>query len=348
MGKTHAVTLAALAGALLIAWLLFQALPDLTGHGRAGTAVAGEPGVVRGAGSPPDFAGRTGVVGGPAAPVPARSGDSDAEVVGDVVFEPRDRDIFRETVRWARDEGVEALPIGQIMVRVGKRFVGSPYTPYTLDPPGPERLVVDLRGFDCVTYVESVLALARVIRASRGGELPDFNAFTAELRRIRYRNGRMDGYTSRLHYFSEWIRDNAELGLVRDVTRELGGRPDTSTIDFMSTHADAYAPLDGHPERVESIREIEETLSAEPRYVIPQGKVGEVAGRIRDGDVIAMTSTVPGLDVAHTGIAVRVNGRVHLMNAPLAGRSVEISALPLPERILRIDGQDGIMVARPL
>ena len=64
--------------------------------------------------------------------------------------------------------------------------------------------------------------------------------------------------------------------------------------------------------------------------------------------MIAATSTLPGLDIAHTGFAIRIDGRLHLMHAPLVGSVVEISERPLADRILTIQAQDGIMVARPL
>ncbi len=347
MGKMHALAAAALGLALFAAWLVYANLPALRGHR------APEPGTGSTAAVPVDSSAYgaesgTGVMGGPTAPTPPPRADPDAVIRGDVVYEPDDLEIFQATVRWARSEAIDTLPIGPLIARLGRRFVGSPYTPHTLDLPGPERLVVNLRTFDCVTYVESMLALARVLRASRGADIPGFEAFTNQLRLIRYRNGRLDGYASRLHYFTDWIRDNQAMGLVRDITRQLGGSPVTGPIDFMSTHAAAYAPLVGHPERVARIRAVERELSSEPRYVVPQQQVAAVADRIRDGDIIAMTSTVAGLDVAHTGFAIRVGGQLHLMNAPLVGKSVEISTLPLATRILRIDGQDGIMVARPL
>ena len=72
-----------------------------------------------------------------------------------------------------------------------------------------------------------------------------------------------------------------------------------------------------------------------------------IDGTRTDGDIIAATSTVPGLDIAHTGIALWRDGRLHLLHAPLAGGVVQISEVPLAERIQRIRGQDGVMVARP-
>lgn len=192
-------------------------------------------------------------------------------------------------------------------------------------------------------YVESVLALARVM----SGGIPTFERFQDELRRIRYRDGRIEGYASRLHYFSEWIRDNEEMGIVRDVTRELGGVPTDEPIGFMSANRQEYEGLKD-PATLARIVEIEEKLSAHPRFYIPEQRIAEIAPLIEDGDIIAITSSLRGLDVAHTGFALWVNGSLHFMNAPLVGTDVRISELPLAERVARIEGQDGIMVARPL
>lgn len=260
-----------------------------------------------------------------------------------VELDERDRTIFHETMAWARAERLDTLPLGEIIVRVGQRFVDTPYVPGTLDVEGEERLVVNLRGLDCVTYVENVLAISRLIQ--RGQD--DFDAFLAELARIRYRGGEIAGYPSRLHYFSDWIVDNQEMGLVRDVTRELGGERDAEPIAFMSNNLKAYRQL-ADPANLAEIRRIEDRISDRPRYVIPESRIAQVESGIRNGDIIAATSTLPGLDVAHTGIAVWIDGRLHLMHAPLVGKSVEISELPLAERILGIRAQDGIMVARPV
>lgn len=287
--------------------------------------------------------GGTGVVGGPAAPGSGVAPPASAVVGDQVVYLEEDVRIFEETMAWARENRLDTLAIGEIIVRTGERFVDDPYTPYTLDPPGPERVVINLREFDCVTYVESVLAMARLIRDGDD----DFDSFVNEVARLRYRDGELDGYLSRLHYFSEWISDNERLGLLRDITADLGGRTDDEPIDFMSTHSDAYDNLDGRPERIAQIREIEQSLSQRSRSYIPKSQIGPVADRIQNGDVIAATSSVEGLDIAHTGFALWRDGRLHLMHAPLVGSVLEISERPLADRILRIDGQDGIMVARP-
>jgi hypothetical protein len=99
----------------------------------------------------------------------------------------------------------------------------------------------------------------------------------------------------------------------------------------------------------EAIRAMERRLNRGPaRWYIPKDRIAAVANRIQDGDIIAATSTLPGLDIAHTGIALWQHGELHLLHAPLVGKSVEISALPLADRIRGIPTQDGIMVARVL
>ncbi len=278
------------------------------------------------------------VPGGPAGPSPAPG------------WTPADWRILQEKVRWGVAHGLDTLPPGIAIARLGQTFVGTTYTPGTLEVPGPERVVVNLRELDCVTFVENVLALVRFIRQDGVALLANPPAARARYQRyledLRYRGGRLDGYASRLHYFSEWLADNEQRGAVRVITGELGGIEDPEPIGFMSAHPGSYRQL-ADPAVLDAIRATERRLNAgPPRLYLPQDRIAEAAGRIQDGDIIAATSTVAGLDVAHTGIAVWRRGRLHLLHAPLVGKSVEISDRPLAERIQGIATQDGIMVAR--
>lgn len=261
-----------------------------------------------------------------------------------------DWEVFASAVRRAAGEGVDTLPLGDAMARVGLSFVGTPYEAATLEAEGPEGLVVNFRGLDCVTFVETAFATARFVRAGGADLLDDRgraeDRYEALLTEVRYRDGRIDGYPSRLHYFSDWIADNAARGLVRDLGPELATVRDDEPIDFMTTHPDAYRQLaDGG--NVSAVRAAEERLSSAGRWYLPAASIEGAAPGIRDGDVIAATSTVAGLDVAHTGLALWRDGALHLLHAPLAGGVVTVSEVPLAERIAGIRGQDGIMVARP-
>ncbi len=259
--------------------------------------------------------------------------------------------ILEAKVRWAVAHRLDTLPLGRAIAALGETFVGARYTPRTLEVPGPERVVVNLQEFDCVTFVENLLAMTRFIRQEGVAGLADRRAaerrYAGYLQELRYRGGRLDGYPSRLHYFSEWLSDNAARGNLVLLTERLGGLTRPGALFFMSAHPRSYRQM-ADPAVREAIRAREASLNAGPaRWYVPEDRIGAVERRIEDGDIIAATSTLPGLDVAHTGIALWKNGRLHLLHAPLVGTSVEISTLPLAERIRSIETQDGIMVGRP-
>lgn len=263
----------------------------------------------------------------------------------------RDWEVFRTTVSKAWSEGVDTLSIGEAIVWFGLEFVGSPYGPGTLEVAGEEDVVVNFEEFDCVTLVENAVSLARFVKSNQpeilASEGQYQKAYKRALRELRYRGGRIDGYPSRLHYFSDWIRDNEGKGLMKEVTQELGGEEDRATINFMSTHVESYRQL-ANRANVTAIQETESELSSLVRYKIPEDNVQDWTSGIRNGDIIAATSTVDGLDVAHTGLAYWQGSELFLLHAPLVGEVVEISDRPLAERLLRIQGQDGIRVVRPM
>jgi hypothetical protein len=270
---------------------------------------------------------------------------------GQPAWAEEDWEIFRDKVAWAASERLDTLPLGNAMAALGRTFVGTAYVPNTLEVDGPEGLVINFRELDCVTFVENVFALSRFVRAYPADLVSDRAAaeaaYGAMLTEVRYRGGVIDGYPSRLHYFTDWIGDNARRGLVRDVSLDLGAVRDEEPVNFMTTHTDAYRQL-SDPAHVASVREAEVALSTRGRHYIPEDRIEAVADGIRDGDIIAATSTVEGLDVAHTGLALWVDGTLRLMHAPLVGDSVQISEITLAERVRGIGGQDGIIVSRPV
>ena len=244
-------------------------------------------------------------------------------------------------------------PLGRATVRVGEQAVGTPYESSTLEqylkaggkPASLEPLTLSLTRFDCVTLVESCLAIARVARA-RG--TPTWERFGREVERMRYRGGTRGDYTSRNHYFSEWISDGARRGLVRDLGAELGGVEDVRPLRFMTEHRASYPALadDGV---YRAIGEMERRLDDQPRRVIPTARIADVAERIQTGDVLAFATSIPGLDVSHSAMAYRDrDGVLRVLHAPLSGGSVEITKRTLPEYVEAIKRSTGILVARPL
>ena len=90
---------------------------------------------------------------------------------------------------------------------------------------------------DCTTFVETVLALAL---ADKDKER-NFGSFKKALQHIRYRGGVLNGYPSRLHYFSEWIKDNERKGIVKERTDEFSTLQQELHLNFMSTHPDSLS-----------------------------------------------------------------------------------------------------------
>ncbi len=297
------------------------------------------------AAAPPDAAApAASVVGDPV------SGLEPLDTIPGTVWTADDWRIFTEKIEWAAAQRLDTLSLGDAVAALGVTFVGWTYTPATLEAPGDEHIVVNLRELDCVTFIETVWALTRFHRERGVEALADparaRAAYEGYLESIRYRDGRLDRYPSRLHYFSDWLWNHEDRGHLRLVTADLGGVPDDEPIDFMSTHPDAYPAL-ASAEFLREIRAREAALNTRgPRIYLPQNAIGAVEGGILDGDIIAATSTVSGLDIAHTGIALWRDGRLHLLHAPLVGKNVEISEAPLADRIQGIGGQDGILVAR--
>jgi hypothetical protein len=210
--------------------------------------------------------------------------------------------------------------------------------------PRSEPLTLDLSRFDCVLLVEGCLAVARAAAKQGGG----WSDFAREVERMRYRGGVRSGYASRLHYFSEWIEDNARRGLLRDLGAELGGTRDERPLRFMTEHRASYPALRDDP-TFQAIAERERALDSMRRIVIPTARIAAVQDRIQTGDVLAFATRIAGLDATHTGFAYRDRaGVMRVLHAPLSGGAVEVSRRTLPDYVAAIRNATGIMVARPL
>ncbi|MGH7458107.1 MAG: N-acetylmuramoyl-L-alanine amidase-like domain-containing protein [Longimicrobiaceae bacterium] len=271
-------------------------------------------------------------------------------------YAARTADADHERLRlWSYWQGIETRRGGWEMprrtARVGEYALGTPYQAFTLEAylrrgghPGREPLALSLTRFDCVTFVESSLAIARLVATGGRG----WSGFAREVERLRYRGGVRDGYLSRLHYFSEWISDNQRRGHVRDLGRELGGVADRRPLRFMTQHPESYPALAWDQTRRE-IGQLERRLDGHPRWVIPSDRIPEVEDFIESGDILAYATSLAGLDVTHTGLAWRgPDGVVRVLHAPLSGGVVEITRATLHGYVRGLGTASGILVARPV
>lgn len=197
-------------------------------------------------------------------------------------------------------------------------YLDKPYVAHTLEVNNEEQLVVNLEEVDCTTFVEYVLAQS--LADTRGGAMEDY------LKRIRYRDGRIDGYTSRLHYIAEWVENGVRNGFIEDVTALCS--PDTLpvSLSFMSAHPDAYRHLKRSPENVAKMKAIEKRLSDGSFHYLPKEKItDEGPAWIKDGDIFCITTDIAGLDVVHLGFACHRDGQLKLLHASSSRKQVVLS-----------------------
>jgi len=228
-------------------------------------------------------------------------------------------------------------------------FLNRPYVAHTLEVNDKEQLVVNTRQLDCTTLVENVVALTR---CARGGKT-SFDAFRKNLLKLRYRQGRLTDYTSRLHYFSDWINDKTTMGIVKEVQQPatVFTAEQTLSINYMSTHAKAYKALAAQPQLVPIIARQEHDLTGRKYRYIPKNEVIDspaLRKAIHNGDIIAITCSKPGLDIAHLGFAVWRKDGLHLLNASQIHKKVVEEPMTLGNYLKKHTTHTGIRVVRCL
>jgi len=253
-----------------------------------------------------------------------------------------DQAIFNSIKEIVKQQELDSLSIDLRIIEMAKMFLQTPYVGGTLEGDGSEKLRVNFRELDCTTYLENVVVLS-VIAGKKDFKESDF---LKELETLRYRNGKLIDYTSRLHYFSDWIFENESKGIVKNITADIGGVKYEKNIDFMSTHVGSYAALKADSSFVKVIRENEKAINNREMYFIPEKEISKVKNEIHNGDLIAITTKIKGLEISHVGIALHVNDRLHLMHASSHAKKVVISEIPLAEMLLKNRLQSGIMVVR--
>lgn len=233
---------------------------------------------------------------------------------------------------------------GELIAAIGREFRDVPYVAGTLEG-APEQLTVDLDEMDCTTFVETVMAMALTVKEGRTG----WQDFIYTLGDLRYRQGRVDGYASRLHYVSDWIVDNTHRGNLREATGRMPGVAyEVKTLNFMSHHRDLYPALTDSLQ-YEKIKDCEIGYRS---HRFPYVRAAALSGKwarenLKEGDVLAFTTKTAGLDVSHMGIVVMAGDGPHLLHASSkAGRVIE-DPRPLSEYLRKNPSVTGARIIRP-
>ena len=230
---------------------------------------------------------------------------------------------------------------------IARQFIGVPYVAHTLEVNDREQLVVNTRQLDCTTLVETVTALKRCIEQDKR----TWGDYLSALRSLRYRQGKLDGYPSRLHYFTDWIQDKVKMQLVDDIQQPNPpfSAVQTVCVNYMSEHPDAYKALKANPKLVPQIRQQEQALTGLKVRYIPKTAVRNtrlLRNTIHDGDIIAITCNKKGLDIAHLGFAVWRNDGLHLLNASLLHKKVVEEPMTLYRYLQKHPTFTGIRIIR--
>lgn len=263
-------------------------------------------------------------------------------IASDIVISSIDKAIIQVKLdNFAPDR---SLSMGDLVLKIGLDFLNTPYVAKTLDKSKEEKLVINLHQLDCTTFAENCLALARTVKSDKSS----IETFYSELESLRYRGGKLDGYASRLHYFSEWILDNEVRHHVRSMAAQMGGKLVPINLNFMSSHPQEYPQLTNNPESITLIKSIEEKVSAQKFYFIPVSQFESIEGLVRDGDIVTLTTSIPGIDVSHVGILLKKDGKIYMLHASSSIQKVVISTEPFSQYLAKSRKTTGVMIARPM
>lgn len=260
-----------------------------------------------------------------------------------MISTPEDRRIFQNLLRITGHQKGSAASSGELVIAAGIQFLGTPYVSNTLEQKNREKLVINLRQLDCFTFVENTVVLAGLIKAGTAS----FSDFAAALKKFRYRKGLLGGYSSRLHYFSDWLYDNQEKGIIEDITWAAGGEPFSKEINFMTSNRDKYPALKCEDEFVRMLA-MEKTCSTRVLYHISKTGLKVCVDKIKHGDIIAITTNVEGLDIIHAGFGIYLKNNLHLLHASRRAGKVIVSEETLHRYLVKRKTRLGVMIGRVL
>jgi len=204
--------------------------------------------------------------------------------------------------------------IGSRIDVLSRRFLGRPYrsNPLTGSSDTPEVFTASLDGFDCVTYLETVVALARA---------SNVDDFVGWLRKIRYEQGRIQ-WRRRNHYMTRWIRNNIREGIFRPLSI-----PAVPTL-IRKRVLNIVPGLAPHTARIRCV---------------PKRSAPRLERYLQTGDLIFFASTRKHLDVFHAGIIVRDGERVLMRHA---SRSQGYAMEQELSEFLKANRMAGVIVVR--
>ncbi|HMP32486.1 MAG TPA: DUF1460 domain-containing protein, partial [Saprospiraceae bacterium] len=188
----------------------------------------------------------------------------------------------------------------------------------------------------CYTLVETVLAQSN-----------DPTNIGKQIQTTGYRNSVITDYTSRIHYFTEWIYENSKQGVIKDITSRFPcAKPYQVNVSFMSKNPNKYKQLQNNPSFVDKIKTSETKINQLPFSYIPKGDLATCQKEIKNGDIIAITTNIAGLDISHVGFAKWEKGVLKLLHASTDLKKVVVSSNSLVNYLAGKKSQTGVIILR--
>ena len=225
------------------------------------------------------------------------------------------RGLSRRRVEQLLSETKHGASAGRRIEVLSRHFLGVPYKPNPLigSADAAEVFTASFDGFDCVTYIETVVALAR---ASNVGD------FIEWLRKIRYERGRIQ-WERRNHYMTQWIRNNLRTRIITPIS--MPAVPTLSKERVLNV----VPGLDPQRTRMKCV---------------PKPAVSRLEQYLQSGDLIFFASTRKNLDMFHSGIIVRDGKKILMRHASRSQGMVVEQEL---SEFLKAYRMAGVIVVRP-
>ena len=237
----------------------------------------------------------------------------------------------------------KTLPTNQLVLKTASFFLGKPYIASTLEISDTEKLIINLREFDCTTFVESCLALSLTLKSDNHS----FSNYCNTLKQIRYRDGEIIDYSSRLHYVSDWMFEHEKKGVLQNISKDLGGNLENKMINFMSSNIKSYKQLLTHNDLRKKVKKTEVKLNKRGGYyVISKEKLYTCENAIKEGDLVIFSTSISGLDFTHMGIIKTHKGQVSFIHASSNAKEISIEEKGLIKYCNESKKCNGIVILR--
>lgn len=231
---------------------------------------------------------------------------------------------------------------GELIVNVGKLFIEKPYISGSLDVNESEKCIVNLNGFDCVTFYETAIAIANLKWQKN---IISEDNIKLEIKKMRYQDGVVSGYESRLHYSSQWILDNIKRNNFIDISKELGGGEILVNVSFMSKNNDKYEKLKNNSKLTQIIKSKEDLVNGNTISVIHKDKIKSIENKLKSGDLVFFKTNIDGLDYVHTGIVTKEGSKARLLHASINAKKVILDKT-ISEYIKNKKAMTGVTILR--